>query len=114
MFFRMASPKYPWLELVQAIRDLRPAVRMKWSGDDVPSRWEPWVIVPIEGILETGNMGPVPFSEVEWVEIDSRLKNDRGSLVAADQIDDLIRALDGASIGYEVTEGVFRVTTNRG
>lgn len=86
---------------------------MKWSGDEDPSPWEGWVIIPVNGYLETGRAGPVPFREVEWVEIDSRQKNGGGRLVVADQTDELIRALEKASIDYQITDGVFRIQRTR-
>ena len=87
---------------------------MKWSGhDDAPS-WEGWLLVPVTGYLETGRVGPVPFREVEWVELDSRQKNERGRLVVADQTDELACALARASVEFQVTEGVFRITPSAG
>ncbi len=60
-----------WEKVVSTIQRYRPAVRVKWIGDpDVPD-WAPWVLIPIDGYIETGRMGPVPFRDVEWIEIDA-------------------------------------------
>lgn len=108
----MTAVRYPWSKLVEAIRDLQPGVRMKWSGDDEPPPWERWLLVPVVGYLETGRIGPVPFREVEWVEIDPRWKNERGRLVVAAQADELVRALENASVNYRMINGVFRITAD--
>lgn len=110
----MAKACYPWLALIDAIRDMRPAVRMKWSGNENPPPWEPWIIVPALNYLETGRVGPVPFKEVEWVEIDPSRRNERGRLVAADQKDEIARALTAASIAFQVAGGVFRIAADAG
>lgn len=110
----MTTEQYPWSALVKAIRDLRPAVRMKWSRDDETPPWEPWLLVPTVGYLETGRVGPVPFREVEWVEVDPQQKNEGGRLVVADYTAELLLALKTASVDYEMTNGVVRIKANMG
>jgi hypothetical protein len=110
----MATERNPWLTLVEAIKDLSPGVRMKWSGDDSPPAWERWLIVPTDGYLETGRVGPVPFREVEWVELDSRQKSECGRLVVADQTAELLVALKKASLDYQMTNGVVRINATAG
>ena len=88
----MATKTPMWTAVVAAIRELKPAVRVKWAGDEKPTPWEPWVTVTNEDYLETGSLGPVPFAEVEWVEIDPR-KDGRGQLVDVDQNSGVARAL---------------------
>lgn len=85
---------------------------MKWSGDNEASSWNPWLIMPVDGMLETGQIGPVLFREVEWVEIDSHQMNEGGRLVPTDQSDKLVRALRAASIDYVKTDAVFCITAN--
>jgi hypothetical protein len=110
----MATTTPIWPALVAAIRDLKPAVRMKWSGDDDLPPWEPWIIVSSVSYLETGRVGPVPFNEVEWVELDPSRRNERGRLINSDQKDEVYSALKTASVAFEVTDGVFRITADAG
>src|SRR5262245_44705608 len=100
-----------WDDLVRSIESFRPAVRVKWSGDDMPTEWEPWLIVPVPSYLETGRLGPVPFREVEWVEIDPAYENVRGRLVPAESIERrhlLIAAVNGVGLHYTLADGKLR------
>src|SRR4051812_43647898 len=97
----MATTTPTWTALVAAIRELKPAVRVKWTGDDEPTPWEPWLIVTHESYLETGSMGPVPFADIEWVEIDPIRNTRRGRLVA-DQSDDISRSLSRALVNSHI------------
>ena len=108
----MARSLFPWPDLVAAIQNLQPAVRMKWSGDDDLPPWEAWIIVSSVSYLETGRVGPVPFSEVEWVEIDPFRKNGIGRLVPADQAREVREALDHVRIPYSEVGDCLRVSAN--
>jgi hypothetical protein len=99
----MATTTPIWPTLVAVIRELRPPVRMKWSGDDEQPPWEQWIIVPSPSYLETGQVGPVPFREVEWVEIDP---SGRDVEVA--------QALSAAAVPFQSVGRVFRVTADAG
>ncbi len=57
-----------WPNVVETIRIHRPAVRVKWSGDDDVPQWNPWIIISTDGYIETGSTGPVSFRDVEWLE----------------------------------------------
>lgn len=104
-----------WHRLVDAIKPLRPAVRVKWSGDSEPTRWEPWIIISSVSYLETGTLGPVPFREVEWVEIDLGHRSTRGCIVEPDRgdwSDSVIEALRSADVPFAVVDGYVRVVGN--
>lgn len=109
----MATTTPVWTALVAAIRDLKPAVRVKWVGDEEPTTWEPWLIVTHENYLETGSMGPVPFADIEWVEIDPRRNNGcHGRSV--DQSAALSSALTDSHISFNSVDGVYRITADAG
>jgi hypothetical protein len=110
----MSTPAVPWSALINAIRELRPAVRVNWSGDAEPTQWEPWLIQSSRSYLETGSLGPVPFDEVEWLEIDASRKNERGRLVAFDQRQAIAAALTDASVPFETVGGSLRITGHAG
>lgn len=104
-----------WHRLVDAIQPLRPAVRVKWTGDSEPTRWEPWIIISSVSYLETGTLGPVPFGEVEWVEVDPRLRNIDGRLVACDRTDSsesVLAALKDVDLCISVVDGNIRIVAN--
>jgi hypothetical protein len=99
--------------LVAAIEPFRPAVRVKWSGSPEPTDWEPWVIVSSRSYLETGTLGPVPFREVEWVEISLVLRAVRGQLRATNDVewpDAVLKSLSVSNIAYRMVEGNAHVS----
>jgi hypothetical protein len=106
------STAFIWPRLLEAIGPLRPAVRVKWLGDAEPTKWEPWIIIPSDSYLETGTMGPVPFREVEWVEVDPARTNVKGRLVVAegaDRRDSLIAALEDARLNWSLVDDKIRL-----
>ncbi len=70
-----------WESIVAILNRHQPAVRLKWDGDDEPGHWGTWVIIPVPGYLETGSTGPVPFANIEWLEIDVSRTAQLGRLV---------------------------------
>jgi hypothetical protein len=105
--------RLPWADLVTVISTFRPVERVKWSGDDEPSPWEDWIRVSSVSYLETGHMGPVPFREVEWVEIDPRLRNSNNRRVIADEEqwhNELRTALARADLVYSLIDEKLRFT----
>jgi hypothetical protein len=101
-----------WHRFVDAIKPFHPAVRVKWSGDTEPTVWEPWVIIPSASYLETGTLGPVPFREVEWVEIDLTRRNVSGRLVESESIEwreSVLAALVSAGLSFPVLSNKIRV-----
>ena len=83
-----------WQMAVDALRDQGFRFRIKWSGDDEESAWQPWVICPVPGYIESGSLGPVPVREVEWLEVS---RQDRHG---ADKSDSIEAALNGAGIAF--------------
>jgi hypothetical protein len=58
-------------------------------------------------------MGPVPFREVDWVEVDPARMNVKGRLVAADgadRRDSLIAALAGAHLNWALVDDKIRLS----
>ena len=70
-----------WEKVVITIQRFRPAVRIKRTGDSSVPEWAPWAIIPTDGYIETGSMGPVAFREVEWIEIDASKTSENGLLI---------------------------------
>ncbi len=70
-----------WNHIVETIQKHHPAVRIKWNGDPGTPQWCSGVIIPTGGYIETGPMGPVPFRDVEWIEVDAAQSSQNGRLV---------------------------------
>lgn len=65
--------------------------------------------------LETGNLGPVPFREVEWVEIDLTHRAVRGRLVGLDSNEwreSVLSALSNANLPFSVVDNNIRLIAN--
>ena len=58
------------------------------------TEWQPWVICPVPGYVETGSLGPVPVLEVEWLDVSL---NDRDG---GDISDSITATLDAAGIAF--------------
>jgi len=104
-----------WHRLVGVIKPLSPAVRVKWAGNAEPTVWEPWINISSVSYIETGTLGPIPFREVEWVEVDLARKNLRGRLVeseSAEWRESVIAALENAGLSYSVVSDKIRVIAN--
>lgn len=73
-----------WKSVVETLRDRGCRFRVKWVTDENMSDWQPWLICPVEGCLETGTLGPVPVAEVEWLDISNvnRDGNDHTEVIA--------------------------------
>jgi hypothetical protein len=92
-----------WQMVVDALRDRGFRFRVKWSGDDDMTAWQPWVICPVPGYVETGSLGPVPVREVEWLDV--ALVDRKGG----DKSDSISGTLDAAGIAFSRTAESIRV-----
>ena len=104
-----------WHRFVEAIQPFHPAVRVKWSGDSEPTKWEPWIIISSISYLETGTLGPVPFCEVEWVEVDLCRRSIDGRLVESEGTEwreSVLTALTDADLPLSVVSDRIRVIAN--
>lgn len=64
----MDDPNSYWQAIVDALKGRGLRFRVKWKGDDEMTDWQPWLVCPVPGYLETG-CGPVPVRDVEWLDI---------------------------------------------
>ncbi|MEL6382745.1 MAG: DUF6678 family protein, partial [Cyanobacteria bacterium J06626_18] len=58
-----------WRQLTDNVKGLPLRSRIKWVFEPEPTTWGTWSI-PTNGYLEHDGLGPVPFREIEWLEID--------------------------------------------
>ena len=68
--------------------------------------WQPWVICPVPGYLETGALGPVPVREVEWLDVSvfDREGHDKSDAIA--------NALTRIGATFSHTPDSIRVASN--
>ncbi|QQQ00667.1 DUF6678 family protein [Lysobacter enzymogenes] len=71
-----------WDAIVAVVRELRLKARVKPRGSPPPPEWTTFLIVPVPGYVESSGCGPLPFREVEWIEIDPVRVTERGRLLA--------------------------------
>lgn len=67
-----------WDEIVAIVRELRLKARVKPRGREPSPEWTTFLIVPVPGYVESSGCGPLPFREVEWIEIDPVRVSERG------------------------------------
>lgn len=75
-----------WRQFVAALAELPPQFRVKWLFADEPLSWGA-LFSPVSGYLEQGGLGPIPFREIEWIEIDPIQHQHRGVLVSDVELD---------------------------
>ena len=96
-----------WQLVVDVLRDRGFQFRVKWSGDKEMTEWQPWVICPTPGYIETGTLGPVPVREVEWLDVH---RFDRHGRERSEKITRLLTEIDAvfssAGDSIQITFGV--------
>lgn len=100
-----------WSNVVNLLKTSPCKVRVKWSGDFEPTKWEDLVFIPTSRYLETGSLDPVPMREVEWIEVDTIEVRYVGRLVKElqiDRADDLIKACSEKAIEFQQIEQFLR------
>jgi hypothetical protein len=90
--------------------------RAKWELEQEPPPWGEWLISPAPGYLESASQGPIPFREVEWVEINMTRIIRKGQRVPDVKIDvsvELVKSLAGFHFSVEAATNVVRVYPHR-
>jgi hypothetical protein len=90
--------------------------RIKPMHEPDPGAWCRWLIIPVEGYLETGSTGPVPMQDVEWIDVDPAVVSAKGRLIPARQVDAsdaIVRALGKTRAAIEIVDGLVRVRTRK-
>ena len=92
-----------WQSVVEVLRGRGLRFRIKWCQDETMTKWQPWVISPSPGYLETGSLGPVPVREVQWLDI-SHLDRDGNDISP-----EVVAALSGIDATFSRTEDSIQV-----
>jgi hypothetical protein len=93
------------------MRQLKVLARVKLSKSDEPSAWG-WLGAPTPGYLEPEALGPIPISEIEWIEFDMTRRVHKGRLVPDAKIDvpvEVIESLKGFHFSVDLESNIVRV-----
>lgn len=107
-----------WRDVIAAVdaSAFKIRYRIKPVHEPDPGEWFRWLIIPVEGYLETGSTGPVPVRDVEWVDVDPVEIVEQGRLIPTryvDRSDAIVRALRETGAAIEIVDGLVRVRTKQ-
>ena len=100
-----------WDQFLNVALKLPLRFRMKWVFDAEPASWG-LLIIPTQGYVEGGTLGPITYREIEWLEIDSVERRCRGTLVSDLEIDHSEKVesvLTAHRMTFSVESKVYRV-----
>ncbi|MFZ6770007.1 hypothetical protein ACO0LM_23375 [Undibacterium sp. Di26W] len=86
-------------------------VRVAWRDDDLTEEgdWGMLLTIPVDGYLE-GPSGPMPFRDVEWVEVSTNhIKGGKAgrTLEFIDIKDEILSGLIGTQLGWDLRESTW-------
>ncbi|UOQ54642.1 DUF6678 family protein [Hymenobacter cellulosivorans] len=88
------------------------AVRVKLQAEVAVSPWSKWFTVPVVSYIETASTGPYPIREVEWVEVNPFVVENRGRLIMPRMLNyeqQIREAFEAEKIRFEQIGLVFRI-----
>ena len=98
-------------KVVALVNSLGCKPRVKLKHTDLPEAWgNMGVVLPVRGYIEV--IGPWPFREVEWLEINPIVMEHIGRLIKPKQhnyLNDIVTLLQLEGVPYSVIEGMLRV-----
>jgi hypothetical protein len=84
--------------------------RLKLKRNDLPEAWGSGIGFPVRTYIEI--IGPWPFREVDWVEINPVVTEHIGRLVAPkrwNHPEQLITLLEAEHVSYSLVDGMIRI-----
>ena len=96
--------------LANFLRQLHCQVRLKHKAYKMPEGWAGGIGLPVRGYIEL--VGPWPFREVEWLEINPIVIEHIGRLVKHRQhnyLENIIAHLNSEVINHSINEGMIRI-----
>lgn len=85
--------------------------RLKWLFQEELTAWSFWNI-PVAGYIEYGDLGPIAFREIEWLEIDAVEHRRVGALIPdrdKDRSGVLEEVCKQCRVALSVNDTVFRI-----
>jgi hypothetical protein len=58
-----------WARVLPMLRDFDAVVRVKWLFDEAQQEWSGRYLLPVAGYFEETRLGPIPYREIEWLEL---------------------------------------------
>jgi hypothetical protein len=98
-------------ELADFLRQLHCQVRLKHEAYETPEGWAAGIGLPVRGYIEL--VGPWPFRQVEWVEINPAVTEHIGRLVKPKQhnyLEEINTFLQSKNVAYSINKGIIRIS----
>lgn len=96
--------------LANLLRQLHCQVRLKHKAYEIPEAWAGGIGLPARGYIEL--VGPWPFREVQWLEINPIVIEHTGRLVKPKQhnySENITAFLQSEGIAYSIIEEAVRI-----
>ena len=58
-----------WSKVLPCIKLLDTQIKLKWLLENEPTNWSMNYLLPTNGYFEEIRIGPIPFREIEWLDI---------------------------------------------
>lgn len=100
-----------WERVATIADELALRGRPKVRGEAPNSEWQP-IWLPAPGYVETGRLGPMSVREIEWIDLETRVRVHRGRLlppVVEDKSAALSALLAKVAVQVEQHDGWLRV-----
>ena len=84
--------------------------RLKLQLNDLPESWGNGIGLPVRTYIEI--IGPWPFREVDWLEINPIVMEHIGRLVAPkrwNHLEQIITLLEAEHVNYSLVDGMIRI-----
>ena len=110
----MSGESSYWSQLCPLVMKLRCWVRMAWrqDGETLEGYWGKLLIIPTDGYLEAPG-GPVPFRNVEWVDVSTKLVKGGVAGRPRELIEvkgELLEGLRGTTLTWELRASTWSIS----
>ncbi len=86
-----------WAKVLPELDRKLVQIRLKWLFAQSPGNWSSQYFLPVDGYFEDSRQGPVPFREIEWLELRT------GDLVA------LEATLNGLNVPFSKQDDFLKI-----
>jgi hypothetical protein len=96
--------------LADYLRQLHCQVRLKHVAYETLEGWSGEIGLPVRGYIEL--IGPWPFRQIEWLEINPAVTEHIGMLVKPKQhnyLEEISAFLQSKNVAYSINEGIIRI-----
>ncbi len=86
-----------WSRILPCLNSLEAEIKLKWLLDNQPTNWSSKYLIPADGYFEEIILGPIPFREIEWLDLKPK---------ESEKMTNLLKELN---IPYSIEADVFRI-----